>query len=130
MLALNNKGQSLVLFVVMLPIILLMFILVYDVGNAIYEKNRLSNVSYMVMDYALDNIDTVDENSLIDLINKNTNNLSSLSVLIDDDGKISITLTKTIKGIFGRMFNFDLIEAKSEYIGYIDNGNKKIEKVG
>ena len=82
MLILNNKGQSLVLFVVIMPIILLMFVLVYDIGNAMYEKNKLSNVSYMVIDYALDNIDKVDENDLIDLIDKNTNNLSSVSVLI------------------------------------------------
>ena len=54
----NNKGQSLVLFVVIMPIILLMFVLVYDIGNAMYEKNKLSNVSYMVIDYALDNMDT------------------------------------------------------------------------
>ena len=114
MLTLNNKGQSLVLFVVIMPIILLMFVLVYDIGNAMYEKNKLSNVSYMVIDYALDNMDKVDENDLIDLIDKNTNNLSSV----------------TIKGTFGKVFNFDLIEAKSEYTGYMDNGNKRIEKVG
>ena len=127
MLTLNNKGQSLVLFVVIMPIILLMFVLVYDIGNAMYEKNKLSNVSYMVIDYALDNMDKVDENDLIDLIDKNTNNLSSVSVLIDN-GKVNITLTK--KGTFGKVFNFDLIEAKSEYTGYMDNGNKRIEKVG
>ena len=40
MLTLNNKGQSLVLFVVIMPIILLMFVLVYDIGNAMYEKNN------------------------------------------------------------------------------------------
>ena len=122
MLILNNKGQSLVLFVVIMPIILLMFVLVYDIGNAMYEKNKLSNVS-------LDNMDKVDENDLIDLIDKNTNNLSSVSVLIDN-GKVNVTLTKTIKGTFGKVFNFDLIEAKSEYTGYMDNGNKRIEKVG
>ena len=125
MIRLNNKGQSLVLFVVIMPIILLMFVLVYDIGNAMYEKNKLSNVSYMVVD----NIDKVDENDLIDLIDKNTNNLSSMSVLIDN-GKVNVTLTKTIKGTFGKIFNFDLIEAKSEYTGYMDNGNKRIEKVG
>lgn len=129
MMKLNNKGQSLVLFIVIIPIILLFFVLVYDIGTAIYEKNRLSNTSYMVIDYALDNIDKVDENDLISLITKNTNNLSNISVLIDD-GKVNIKLTKKIKGVFGSAFNFDLIEAKSEYVGYILNGNKKIDKVG
>ena len=40
MLRLNNKGQSLVMFIVLIPIVLLVFTLVYDVGNAIYEKER------------------------------------------------------------------------------------------
>ena len=56
MLRLNNKGQSLVMFIILLPILLLILTLVYDVGNAIYEKDRLSNTNYMVVDYALDNI--------------------------------------------------------------------------
>ena len=129
MMKLNNKGQSLVLFIVIIPIILLVFVLVYDIGTAIHEKNRLSNTSYMVIDYALDNIDSIDENDLISLITKNTDNLSGISVLIDN-GKVNIKLTKNIKGVFGRAFNFDLIEAKSEYVGYILDGNKKIDKVG
>ena len=83
----------------------------------------------MVIDYALDNIDSIDENDLISLITKNTDNLSGISVLIDN-GKVNIKLTKNIKGVFGRAFNFDLIEAKSEYVGYILDGNKKIDKVG
>lgn len=129
MMKLNNKGQSLVLFIVIIPIILLVFVLVYDIGTAIYEKNRLSNTSYMVIDYALDNNDSIDENDLISLITKNTDNLSGILVLIDN-GKVNIKLTKNIKGVFGRAFNFDLIEAKSEYVGYILDGNKKIDKVG
>lgn len=126
---LNNKGQSLVLFVVLMPIILLMFVLVYDVMNAVYEKNRLSNTSYMVIDYALDNLDGVNESDLVSLINKNVSGLSNIVVLIDND-KVNVTLSKDIKGVFGSIFDFDLITARSEYVGYMDNGNKKIEKVG
>lgn len=128
MMRLNNKGQSLVLFIVILPIILFMFVLVYDIGNAIYEKNRLSNVNYMVTSYALDN-ENISESDIVNLINKNVNGLSNIKVIINDD-KVNISLSKNIKGVFGRMFDFNLITAYSEYIGYIDNGNKIIEKVG
>ena len=47
MLKINNKGQSLVMFVLIIPIFLLILTLVYDVGNAIYEKDRLSNTNYL-----------------------------------------------------------------------------------
>lgn len=128
MMRLNNKGQSLVLFIVILPIILFMFVLVYDIGNAIYEKNRLSNVNYMVTSYALDN-ENISESDIVNLINKNVNGFSNIKVIINND-KVNISLSKNIKGVFGRMFDFNLITAYSEYIGYIDNGNKIIEKVG
>ena len=75
MLRLNNKGQSLVMFIVLIPIVLLVFTLVYDVGNAIYEKERLSNTNYMTIEYALDNINNVNENDLIELIMKNNSSL-------------------------------------------------------
>ena len=60
MIRLNNKGQSLVMFILIIPIFLLIMTLVYDVGNAIYEKNKLSNVSYMTIQYGLDNIESID----------------------------------------------------------------------
>ena len=42
MFKLNNKGQSLVMLVIIVPIIILILTLVYDVGSAIYEKNNLA----------------------------------------------------------------------------------------
>jgi len=128
MFKLNNKGQSLVMFIIIIPIFLLVFTLVYDVGSAIYEKNRLSNTSYMVVDYGLDNINSVSEVKLIELLQKNINNLNYISVVIEDN-RIEIILSKEIKGIIGKMFGFNLIEANSHYEGIIMNNNKKIERI-
>lgn len=128
MLRLNNKGQSLVMFIILLPILLLILTLVYDVGNAIYEKDRLSNTNYMVVDYALDNIDSIDDDDLNTLILKNDNNLDDISIMIIDNS-VDISLKKNIKGVFGKMFNLNLTFVKSEYNGKIVNGKKKIERV-
>ena len=128
MFKLNNKGQSLVMFIIIIPIFCLILTLVYDVGSAIYEKNRLSNTSYMVIDYGLDNIDNVNESKLIDLAMKNTDGLSYVSVIIENN-EIKVKLNKNIKGIIGKMFGFNLIEANSYYEGKIINGEKKIERI-
>ena len=128
MLRLNNKGQSLVMFIVLIPIVLLVFTLVYDVGNAIYEKERLSNTNYMTIEYALDNINNVNENDLIELIMKNNSGLSSISVIIDNN-VINIKISKNIRGIIGKMFDCDLIEARSEYTGKLTSDGKKIERI-
>lgn len=128
MFKLNNKGQSLVMFIIIIPIFCLILTLVYDVGTAIYEKNRLSNTSYIVIEYGLDNINSVNESDLIQLIQKNTSNLSYISVFIEESS-IEIKLNKDIKGIIGKMFGFNLIEANSHYEGSLVNGKKKIERI-
>ncbi len=56
MLKLNNKGQSLVLFVVLLPILLFVIVLVVDVGTIMTSKQDLNNINYMMVDYGLDNM--------------------------------------------------------------------------
>lgn len=125
---LNNKGQTLVMFILIIPIVLFVLVLIYDVANALYEKNRLSNNSFLAEEYALDNIDSIDENDIIDYILKNSDNLNKISVIIKDN-VIDIELDKNIKGVFGKSFNFDLIEIKSVYRGSIVNGEKNIERI-
>lgn len=125
---LNNRGQSLVMFILIIPIILLLLVLIYDVAGALYEKNRLSNTSYLACEYALDNIDSIDENNVIEYILKNSDNLNNISVIIKD-GVVDIELDKNINGVFGKSLNFDLVEVKSKYKGSIVNGKKNIERI-
>lgn len=127
MLNLNNKGQTLVMFIILLPILLFVLTLVYDVGNAIYEKDKLSNTNYMVVEYALRN-SLVSEDELVELINKNDDDISDITIMMIDNS-VTIALTKDIKGVFGKMFGFNLTSVRSEYRGNIIQGDKKIERI-
>ena len=126
MLKINNKGQSLVMLVLIIPIFLLILTLVYDVGNAIYEKDRLSNTNYLTIEYGLNNIDTVTENDLKNLIEQNTSNLKYIYVTIEEN-QIEIKMEKDAKSIIGKMFNFNLVKIISHYEGKIINYLKEIE---
>ena len=128
MLKINNKGQSLVMFVLIIPIFLLILTLVYDVGNAIYEEDRLSNTNYLTIEYGLNNIDTVTENDLKNLIEQNTSNLKYIYVTIEDN-QIEIKMEKDAKSIIGKMFNFNLVKIISHYKGKIINNQKEIERI-
>lgn len=128
MFSLNNKGQSLVMFVVIFPIFLFIITLIYDVGNAIYEKNRLSNTNYMVVEYALLNIDTISEEDIISLINENDSDVSDISIMIINDS-VTIALEKDIKGVVGKMFGFNLTSVRSEYKGELIDNETRIERV-
>ena len=128
MLKINNKGQSLVMFVLIIPIFLLILTLVYDVGNAIYEKDRLSNTNYLTIEYGLNNIDTVTEYDLKNLIEQNTSNLKYIYVTIEEN-QIEIKMEKDAKSIIGKMFNFNLVKIISHYKGKIINNQKEIERI-
>ena len=112
MFRLNNRGQSLVLFIVLIPIFLLIMTLVYDIGNYVYEKNRLTNSVYMAISYGLDNID----------------DLMSLAVTIDD-GVIEVYAIRDIRGGIGMIFGFDFAKIECSYRGIMDNDKKVIERV-
>ena len=128
MLKINNKGQSLVMFVLIIPIFLLILTLVYDGGNAIYQKDRLSNTNYLTIEYGLNNIDTVTENDLKNLIEQNTSNLKYIYVTIEEN-QIEIKMEKDAKSIIGKMFNFNLVKIISHYKGKIINNQKEIERI-
>lgn len=123
---LNNKGQSLVLFVILIPIFLLLVALVYDVGKLSLLRDELDNINYIVMDYVLDNME--DEN-IIDnskeLINKNKKDIDYIEVSIVED-RVYIVIEDTINGIFIDFEDSNIFKVKSSYLGYIDTDNKKI----
>lgn len=128
MFSLNNKGQSLVMFIIIFPIFLFIITLIYDVGNAIYEKNSLSNINYIVVEYALLNIDTIREEDIVDLINENDNDVNDISIMIINNS-VDITLEKDIKGVFGKIFDFNLTSVRSEYKGEMIDNKTKMERV-
>ena len=85
MIKLNNKGQSLVLFVLLLPIFLIIMTLVFDIGNAICLKLDLDNVNHMAISYGLDNIEEEGiEDTIVDLVKANYDEVE-VNILIEND---------------------------------------------
>ena len=116
---LNNKGQSLILFIVILPILLLILVLVIDVGRIIVLKQELDNINKIVLDYGLDNIDLDDlNNNEIDDININ---------LVED--KLYIELNMDTGGMLSGLVDISIFDIKSSYVGYIKDEKKIIERI-
>lgn len=51
--SLNNKGQSLVVFVILLPILLLFMAFIFELGNITYLKNKYENEIKSTIEYGL-----------------------------------------------------------------------------
>ena len=123
----NNKGQSLVMFIVILPLILMIVALVVDTGSSIFEKNNINSIIKLSINEYFE--DDLTEEEIIDLIKKNDKTLNDIKVTITDD-KINIIVEDKVESIFGRIFNIKLYEIKSEYEGYLEDNHPKIRRIG
>ncbi len=124
---LNNKGQTLVLFVLLLPIMLFVMVLVFDIGKFLCEKQDLDQVSSMVVRYGVDHVEEEDiENELMTLLLLNCDDVSSISVSVDED-YVSVDLMKKSSSIFGNVFDIDFLDIRSSYVGYVLD--HKIERI-
>lgn len=148
MMKLNNKGQSLVLFIVIVPILLGIMALVIDVGNALSKKNEIDNVIEFVLDYGLDNSEVFsDDEDMLEIDNKEYFNedlinwKDDLEILLNHNLKMSqndvviknkvifVTSRTYVDGIFSNILNFKGFPIESEYKGYIENNKEIIQKV-
>lgn len=121
----NNKGQTLVLFVLILPIIVFIMLLVIDVSNMFITKQELNNINKIVLNYGLDIIEEENiDRKLEELINKNIS-VNEHTIKIEN-GTIEIDLKKNIQGIVTKK---KIYEVKSTYKGYIEEDKKVISRV-
>ena len=121
----NNKGQSLVLFILIIPILLGIVVLVIDCGNALVTKNKINNVIEMVLEDGLE--DGYSEEEINKLIDYNLDS-GTYSVDVDND-VINIKVSDYVDGVFSNILDIDGFHIVSEYDGYIENNKKVIEKV-
>ena len=126
---LNNKGQTLVMFVLLIPLLVLVLVLVCDIGNLVCTKIEVSDINKLVIDSGLDEIDnTYVKDKLSNLIVINDKEIKDYTIEINKN-MIKVTLKKTAKSIFGRIIGLSGYEVSSEYEGRIDDGKKVIKKV-
>lgn len=108
----NNKGQVLVLFVILMPIILLLLLITIEIGNVYLDKQKTKNVIKNIIRDNISNNETIDT-----LIEENIKDIEEKTVFISDD-EIRIYI-KQNKKIFGRNINIE----------YKYKGIKKEEKI-
>lgn len=89
----NNKGQVLVVFVIIIPVLLLLVTLTVDLGLLYKEKQSINSNTKYAVKYYLDNIDNpnITEDTK-ELLNKN---ISDIKISINDTTDyVEITVSK------------------------------------
>ena len=112
----NNKGQVLVIFVILLPIFLMILTLIIDLGMLSIEKRKIDNNTYDALEYYLDSNDKEKTIKLIE------NNIEDVEVDIkDSENSVEISVSKEYKGIYNIIYDNKI------NITYI--GNKETKKI-
>lgn len=118
----NNKGQTLVVFVLFLPVLVIVITMIINKSNMYYDKRNMENIAKEAINYGLSNIEDENiENKIKILISKNIDCEKEVKI---EDGEIRVTLikeNKTIKKILG----YENIKIK--YKGKIEDNKKKVE---
>lgn len=126
---LNSKGQSLAIFVIFIPVFIMIGTLVVDVSFARYNVRKLDNINKLVINYALEHIESDPYDTMVDLIYKNDSEVDDYEIKINlEEKKINVNISKSTKGFFGSIVGKEIYKEKSSFIGYIKDDKKIIEK--
>lgn len=120
----NNRGQTLVLFLLIMPIIIAFLAFFIDMSMVSYEKSKVNGVitnNLMV----IVNKDIVDLDKIESIFNENEIKVNNIVL---DNEFISIYVDYNTKSLFGKILDFDIYKIKGVWCG--DYVNKKVNKVG
>ena len=121
----NHKGQVLVLFMLLLPLIFMALALIIDTGLLYMEKRHVDLVIKDVVEYGIKNIDSVTEQELYDLIDRNLDTVNKKEI-INNSGILNITVTLEKESIFAKIFGREKYQIESTYKGMIEQKKIKI----
>ena len=125
---LNNKGQSLVMFILIIPIFLGIMVLVIDIGNVIYYKQDIDNINKVVINYGLSHMDDEDVLSNMKELAKLNNKDLSIEIVFNDM-EYCVSSSYYVNGIFSSIFKMKGFNIKSKYKGYKDIDKDIIKKI-
>ncbi len=96
----NNKGQTLVVFIILLPIIIAVLGYLTDKCYLLYQEKRQKETTSIVCQYALNDNNT--DSKIKQLALENDQNLSKILIRKLDE-QVEITLEKEVPSLFGNL---------------------------
>lgn len=125
----NRKGQVLVAFIILLPLLFMVMAIIIDLGNLYVQKRNIENNVKDVLKYSLSNLEDIElETKIRNQLNLNIDDIDNLNIKIKDE-IIEIKLEKTKKGIFNSIIKKPY-EISIHYKGYIKEEQIVVQKEG
>lgn len=128
MIKLNNKGQTLIMFILLIPLILVIMALVVDTSFVFKEKIKFQSVTKTIMKTTYENKDATDFNDkIINLYKKNGIYTNNIVIKVNSDSVVIKNQAK-VKSIFGNIIGIKNYEVKFSYKIYKENESIKVIK--
>ena len=123
----KSKGQTLVLFIILVPIFLMVMAFVVDTLLIGGEKNKLESITTSIIKDVLSYEADTQEKLINDLYK--ANNISTRNVIITTkEGRLNIQNSYEIKSIFGYIIGIKEYTIKINLTGYYRDDKIRIEK--
>lgn len=124
----NNKGQTLVLFVLLLPILIIILSMIINYGMLSLEKKKIDENLNDIVLYGIKNKDNEElENNLNRLIVLNIEDIYNKEIKITEN-EIEISIEKELNGLFNVGKNNSKYIYKVKCIGDITDKNIRMER--
>lgn len=128
MIKLNSKGQTLIMFILLIPLILVIMALVVDTSFVYKEKIKFQSVTKTIMKTTYENKDATDFNDkIINLYKKNEIYTNNIVIKVNSDSVVIKNQAK-VKSIFGNIIGIKNYEVKFSYKIYKENESIKVIK--
>ncbi len=102
---LNHRGQTLVFFVLLLPVLLLVLGFLIDIGNLHIQKRKVDHAITNALEYGIEHRDDLTlETDIRKLLILNLKTVDQLNIIITED-YITISITKKIEPIFPFLYS-------------------------
>lgn len=116
----NNKGQSLVIFIIIIPVIFIVFSFLYDYAYIINGQNKYENVTRTILN------STLEEDKIVDLYKQNGYKVDDFKYKKEND-KVYIQNSYKIKSVFGNIVNLKNYTVSINYVVINSNNGIIIE---
>ena len=119
----NNHGQSLVLFIIIIPLVLLLLAVIVDLGLITTQKVKLNEVTREILK------EVITKENYEDLIKRlyQENNIATSKLEIKKDDYLEIKNEITIESIFGKIIGLKSYPIKVDLKAYYVDNKLKIE---
>ena len=114
----NKHGQTLILFIILIPIVLILCAIVVDIGVVISKKAEIKEVVKIVIKDVLDGEDKILKAEK--LLIKNNININDVEIINIDNG-LNIKIDTKVDSIFGSIIGFKNYDIKMNISGYKNN---------